>query len=135
LTNVLLRRAAGSPDAVRAAAMFAGGVLVPGGLAAGLAAAGQVPWLPLPALDWIAGTALLGLAFIVANFALQHGASRLPAGVTSLVLLAEVVFAALSAALLGGASLETRTLTGGAMIVAAALLAALAAGTARRARD
>lgn len=130
LTNVMLRREHARPDAVRATAMFVGGVVVPGGLAAALATGGALAWPPAPATDWLAGTALLGLAFIAANFALQHGAARLPSGVTSVVLLSEVVFAALSAVLLGGAALESRTLAGGAMIIGASLWSALAASRA-----
>jgi drug/metabolite transporter (DMT)-like permease len=65
-----------------------------------------------------------GVAFLVSNLALQYGAARLPANVTAVVMLSEVLFAALSAAWLGGESLSARTLAGGALIVAASVLAA-----------
>lgn len=122
-TNVLLRREAGQPESARALAMFAGGVAVAGGLAAVLTATGSIAAPPAPAPGWLAGILGLGLMFGVGNLCLQYGAARLPANVTSVVLLSEVPFAALSAVWLGGGTLEARTLVGGAMIVGAALLA------------
>jgi drug/metabolite transporter (DMT)-like permease len=65
----------------------------------------------------------LALMFGVGNLCLQYGAARLPANVTSVVLLSEVLFAAASAVWLGGETVGARTLVGGGMIVAAALLA------------
>lgn len=47
-----------------------------------------------------------------------------PANTTSLIMLSEVVFASLSAMLLGAGELTTRTLIGGGLIVLATLLAA-----------
>lgn len=68
---------------------------------------------------------MLGLAamFAVGNLCLQYGAARLPANVTSVVLLSEVLFAAASAVWIGGESITARTVAGGAMILGAALLA------------
>jgi drug/metabolite transporter (DMT)-like permease len=71
----------------------------------------------------VAGILGLVLMLGVGNLCLQYGASRLPANVTSVVLLSEVLFAALSAVLIGGESVSARTLAGGALIVVAALLA------------
>ena len=67
----------------------------------------------------------LALAFLLGNYALQYGATRLAAGTTALVMLSEVVFASVSSALLIAAPLEPRTLLGGSLIMLAALLAAL----------
>jgi drug/metabolite transporter (DMT)-like permease len=61
--------------------------------------------------------------FGVGNLCLQYGAARLPANVTSVVLLSEVIFASASAVWLGGETATLRTVVGGTMIVAAALLA------------
>jgi drug/metabolite transporter (DMT)-like permease len=122
-TNVMLRREASQPESARALAMFAGGFGVAGVLGAVLATAGAVAWPPAPAAGWFAGVGLLALMFGVGNLCLQYGAARLPANVTSVVLLSEVLFAAVSAVLLGGETASVRTLAGGAMIVAAALLA------------
>lgn len=127
LTNVMLRRQAADPPQARAFAMFAGGVAVPSLLAGTLAVAGPAG----AALAWpavgpeIATVATLtALFFLVANLALQYGAARLPTSVTAVVMLSEVVFAALSAVLLGGEELAVRTVVGGALIVAASALSA-----------
>jgi drug/metabolite transporter (DMT)-like permease len=124
LNNVMLRREAHRPEAARALAMFAGGAAVSAVVALGLGAQGSVPWPPVPAAGWVAGTALLALFFLASNLALQYGASRLPAQVTAVVLVTEVLFASVSAVLLGAASLTMPLLIGGALIVGAALLAA-----------
>ena len=47
-----------------------------------------------------------------------------PTSVTAVVMLSEVVFAALSAVLLGGEELALRTVVGGALIVAASAMSA-----------
>jgi drug/metabolite transporter (DMT)-like permease len=127
-TNVLLRREAAQPESARALAMFAGGCIVAGAIGAALTLAGTVPVPPPPAAAWLAGIGVLALMFGVGNLCLQYGAARLPANVTSVVLLSEVVFAAASAMLLGGETATLRTVVGGSMIVAAALLAVRDAG-------
>jgi drug/metabolite transporter (DMT)-like permease len=124
LNNVMLRREAHQPEAARALAMFLGGALVAGALAASLAAQGQVPALPAPAPGWLAGGAALAVAFLAGNLALQYGAARLPAHVTAVIMVSEVLFAAGSAALLGAGTLTPPLLLGGALIVGATLLSA-----------
>lgn len=125
LNNVLLRREAAAPAGARALAMFLGGLLIAGGLAAALSLAGQVPApaRPWPLPGWLPLAGLLALAFIASNLALQHGAARLPAHVTAVVMLAEVPFAALSAVALGEQQLSAGMLAGGALILLAAALA------------
>jgi drug/metabolite transporter (DMT)-like permease len=124
LNNVMLRREAHRSEAARALAMFLGGTLVAGTLALALGAHGSVP--PPPALAWGWGLGALGLAlwFLLANLALQHGASRLPAHATAVVMVSEVFFASASAVALGAGRMDLALLAGGALIVAAALLAA-----------
>jgi drug/metabolite transporter (DMT)-like permease len=122
-TNVMLRREAARSESARAFAMFAGGCLVAGVLGAALTLAGAVAVPPPPAVAWLAGIAVLALMFGVGNLCLQYGAARLPANVTSVVLLSEVIFASASAVWLGGETATLRTVVGGTMIVAAALLA------------
>ncbi|MBU6437806.1 MAG: DMT family transporter [Betaproteobacteria bacterium] len=124
LNNVLLRRHAAQPPGARALAMFAGGTLLSALLAVALGAAGQVPWpIGVSPLAW-AGAMALAAWFLVGNLALQYGASRLAASVTSVVMLSEIVFATLSSVLLAAETLSTRTVLGGALIMASALLAA-----------
>jgi drug/metabolite transporter (DMT)-like permease len=124
LNNVMLRREAARDGAARALAMFAGGVLVAGTVAAVLMARGAVAGVPAPAFGWMLGAALLAAVFVASNLALQYGAARLPANATAVIMITEVVFAAGSALMLGGGALEPRVAAGGALIMAAALLAA-----------
>jgi drug/metabolite transporter (DMT)-like permease len=124
LTNILLRRLNQTPAESRILAMFGGGALLAGGVAACGVGLGLIAAPPVPGLVWIVLTALTSVAFLVGNLALQYGASRLPASTSSLIMLSEVVFASVSAVLLGAGELSARTLLGGGLIVLAALLAA-----------
>lgn len=128
LNNVMLRREARRSEPARALAMFAGGVLVSLMLALVQTRSGHIPAPPAPALGWLAFTTLLALWFIASNLALQFGAARLPAQVTSVIMITEVLFASASAVLLGGGMLDARTALGGVLIMAAAGLAALQKG-------
>lgn len=127
--SVLVRRhAAVTRDEGRALAMLMGcvGVSLALSLALGPATgAGLVPWPPPAQAAWVAVLGLTALAFLAGNLAYQHGASRLPANVTAVVMLTEVVFAALSSVAIAGETLSGRTLLGGGLIVAAALLATI----------
>jgi drug/metabolite transporter (DMT)-like permease len=124
LNNVMLRREAHRPEEGRALAMFGGGVVVAGLLATALAQQGLLPGPPAPRLSWLAGIAALAVMFLFGNLALQFGAARLRANVTSVVMLTEVVFASVSAQLLGAGRLTPMLLLGGSLIVLAALLSA-----------
>ncbi len=130
LNNVMLRRSADLPEEGRAMAMFGGGALVsllvvsagtlglPGLSGLGL----QAP--PPLQLDWLLPALGLAAAFLLANLALQYGAARLPANVTSVVMPCEIVFASLSAVWWAGETLGPMLLIGGALILGATLLAA-----------
>jgi drug/metabolite transporter (DMT)-like permease len=123
LNNVMLRRAADQPKEGRALAMFLGGALVAGMTALAVGPQHGIPWPPAPG-PWIAGAVALGVLFIAGNLSLQYGAPRLPAHATAVIMLTEVVFASVSALLLGGGALSGRLALGGALIVSAAVLAA-----------
>ncbi len=125
LNNVMLRREAHRPDEGRALAMFLGGALVSAVLAAVLAATGKVPWPVAPQAGWVWLALLMAGLFLVGNLALQYGAARLPANVTAVVMLTEVVFASVSALALGAGALSGQLLLGGGLILVAALLSAL----------
>ena len=124
LNNVMLRREAHRPEAARALAMFLGGAAVATVLALLLSAQGSVPLPPAPAPGWMIGALAMGAAFLVGNIALQYGAARLPANVTAVVMISEVLFASVSALLLGAGTLTVTMLLGGALIVGATLLSA-----------
>lgn len=123
LNNVMLRREAAQPEAARALAMFLGGALVAGGLAAALSSGGTVPLPPAPAPGWVLGALALAGAFLAGNLALQYGAARLPANITAVIMITEVLFAAGSAVWLGAGSVTPALALGGALILGAALLA------------
>ena len=124
LNNVMLRRESHRPEEARALAMFVGGVGVAGGLATLLALQSQLAWPPAPQASWVGVAAALAALFLAGNMALQYGAARLPANVTSVVMLTEVVFASASAWALGAGAASPQLLLGGALIVLAALHAA-----------
>lgn len=125
LTNVLLRRLNQTPSEARMLAMFAGGAIMATLVAVLGMGLGVVTAPPAPGLVWAALALFISLVFLVGNLALQYGAARLSASATSLIMLSEVLFASVSAVLLGAGELSSRTLLGGSLIVMAALLAVL----------
>jgi drug/metabolite transporter (DMT)-like permease len=133
LNNVMLRRTAALPAEGRSLAMFGGGLLLSLTVACAASALGSgsvsggvagVAWPPPFAWSWLLPTLGLALAFLLSNLALQYGASRLPANVTAVVMPAEIVFAALSAAVWAGERPGPALWLGGALILGATLLAA-----------
>ena len=125
LNNVMLRHQAHQPEMARALAMFLGGTVVAGSLAFALGTQGLVPAPPPPAWKWLAAALALGALFLLSNLALQYGAARLSATVTAVVLVTEVLFASVSAVLLGAGQMSLPLLAGGSLIVGAALLSVL----------
>lgn len=130
LNNIMLRHQEKRTAQARLFAMFAGGIVAPMLVATGLGlwlGDGNtfVQWPVVPGFYGL--LVLLGFAvtLLVANYGLQYGASRLPANVTSVVMLSEVVFATLSAILLTDEVLTLQVGIGGAMILLAAALSAL----------
>ncbi len=125
ITNALLVKFNDSPSSARMLAMFAGGAL----LSTAVSVLGLVMGiLPQPALEAAGIPVFFGLclAFIVSNAALQYGAAGLMASTTALLMLTEILFASVSAELLGAADFTPRIFWGGSLIVVAALLAAIA---------
>jgi len=121
VNNVMLKREAHRGDGGRGLAMFVGGGLVSLLLALGTG----VPTPPPLAWHWVLGTLALGTCFVASNLALQYGVSRLPANVTAVIMLTEVLWASASALLLGAGAMSLPLALGGGLIVGAAALAAL----------
>lgn len=122
-TNVILRRSFHTPSMARVLAMFVGCMVV-GGLTASTGyGLGYFPAMPAPDGVWV--SCVLGMAVLVAigSWALQYGAARVPTSTTSLIMLSEVLFASISACLLGATTLTPRMLLGGVLIIGSALLA------------
>ena len=124
LNNVMLRREAHRPESARALAMFAGGAGVSLLAAVWLGVAGTVPWPPAPAAGWVSGMLGLAMVFLLSNLALQYGSARLPANATAVVMVSEVLFAAVSAVALGAGLVTWPLAIGGTLILSASLLAA-----------
>jgi drug/metabolite transporter (DMT)-like permease len=126
VTNIVLRRLRAAPGESRALAMFCGCTAVAGVAALAGTAFGAIDSPMLASPGWIGWAALLGTGFIVANVCLQYGAPRLAASATSVIMLSEVLFASVSSVALGAATLDSRILMGGALIVLGALWSAFA---------
>jgi drug/metabolite transporter (DMT)-like permease len=122
LNNVLLRKFADLPDDVRSLAMFSGAVFcVPVAITL-LAFVGQAPsWAP-QSTAWLV-LSLFALAVLVGNLALQYAATRLRANALSVLMLAEILVAALSSWWAGAAHMTGSTVAGGLLIIGASLSA------------
>ena len=123
LGNVLVRKLEGLTDPEKSIVIWAGVVFaalihLP---ASRLGAAGAVDL----ALDHGALVAVIGLALLVMSLALQYGLSRLAANRAIVILLFELVVAAVAAHYLAGEALRMQDWIGGAFIVAGTLASAL----------
>jgi drug/metabolite transporter (DMT)-like permease len=119
LGNVLVRRLEEVSDAAKSIAIWAGVVAV------------ALAYVPFSATTPAAGAALLlaqwpliagiAVALLLMGLALQYGLSRLPANRAIVILLSELVVAALAAYLLAGETLRPQDWIGGALVVTATL--------------
>lgn len=123
LSNVLIRRAKAFSIEVKSQVVFIGGVVV----GATLLLAGVEPWgAPLPDVRWAAVGLLLliGFVLLVINPVVQYGLMGVAANRAIVILLSELVFAAISSWWLAGEMLGPREWLGGVMIAVASLLSA-----------
>jgi drug/metabolite transporter (DMT)-like permease len=122
LATTLLRRLHTAQTGTRMLVMFSGG-LVMSCLAAWFAdlPGPELAALTAPAWLWVAA---LCLGFLTSNLAYQYSASRLSPVTASLIMLTEILFASLSSIAMGVSEITLRLSLGGALIVAAAALAA-----------
>ena len=132
LNNVILRKYSATPDEARALGMFIGAVIIAPLVIGSLALLGKPLLLAPEPIAW-AGVAIFTVLVLIGNLALQYGASRLPANVLSVLMLAEILVATLSAWLAGAATITQSTLIGGALIVSASVLAIFGSDADRRA--
>lgn len=119
LSNVLSRRMREVEVGVRALWIFCGVVLI-----AALPVAAEGPVAPvLATLDaglWL--TLLgIGLLLVLATFTVQYGLAHLPSNQAIVILLSELVVAAVASWWLAGEQMTAREWLGGALIVAASL--------------
>jgi drug/metabolite transporter (DMT)-like permease len=120
LSNVLIRRAHHLDIRIKAVAVFGGVVLIAlvvvpteGASVAESLRAG------LPAIGLIV---LLGVVIFATNLAVQHGLTGLGANQAIVLLLSELIVAAVSSYFLAGEAMRWNQWLGGALIVAASLL-------------
>ncbi len=129
LTNILLRKLRDVAPPARILAMFAGGALAASAAGLVVLSLGLIVAPPLPRADWALVALGLSLGFLASNIALQYGAPRLNSHTVALIMLSEVVFAAVSSILLGASEMNLRTWIGGSLILAAATWSALSPST------
>jgi drug/metabolite transporter (DMT)-like permease len=122
LTNVLTRKIRAAPIALRSLWVFAGVATLSALNALSEAGPPQiaqaVSTLNVEAWLMIAGIAL---SLLLATFTVQYGLAHTPANRAIVILLSELVVAALASRFLAGESMDLREWIGGAMIVAATL--------------
>jgi len=119
LANVLTRRLKSAPIALRSLWVFAGVVTVSMLYASAEGAAPGVVRVLDGSGWWL--VAAIALALLFATFTMQYGLSHTPANRAVVILLAELVVAALSSRWLAGEVMAMHEWIGGAMIVAATL--------------
>lgn len=119
LSNVLIRKATAIPVEVKSMAVFVG-VSMLGGL---LLLAGVEDMPSHATSDAVLVLLAVGVVLLVINVVVQFGLMHTAANRAIVILLSELVFAAASAWWLAGEAMGWREWVGGAMIVAAALLA------------
>jgi drug/metabolite transporter (DMT)-like permease len=127
LGNVLIRRVQDMGDASKSIVIWAGVTV---------AALVHLPSSTVPAdvafslgADHFTLIAALGLSLLVMSLALQHGLSRLPANRAIVILLFELVVAAVAASLLAQETLRLQDFIGGSLIIAATIASAWGART------
>jgi drug/metabolite transporter (DMT)-like permease len=125
LTNILLHKLKAIPRASSMLAMFTGGAFMAIVVALYGTQYGVVTPVDLNSFAWLPWVLVMSIAFLLGNWGLQYGASRLSASATSIIMLSEVVFASCSSVLLGASSMSPQIWLGGSMILLAALLAAI----------
>ena len=127
LGNVLVRMITNLDDAEKSIVIWAGVVM---------ASLVHLPASKLGAQDAFASLGHIvplvggvGLALIAMSLALQYGLSRLPANRAIVILLSELVIAAIAAYFLAGEVLRIRDWIGGGLIIAATVISSLRPST------
>jgi drug/metabolite transporter (DMT)-like permease len=122
LSNVLIRRAHHYTIELKSMAVFVGVVVVGFGY---VAFAEPVAVPDVGANIWLL-MAVIGVVLLVINVVVQYGLTRITAGRAIVILLSELVVAALGSWWLAGEMMSPREWLGGALIVAASLISARA---------
>lgn len=121
LSNVLIRRARHQTIRLKSTAVVAGVVLV-ALLVVPLDSGASAPLKAGIAWPHLALLIAIGLLLLATNLAVQHGLTLTSANQAIVIMLTELVVAAVSAYLLAGEAMRWNEWAGGSMIVAASLL-------------
>lgn len=117
--NIMLRKLQGVSDGARAITMLGGGGLWACLMGIVISSVGDVAWPTAVSAGALPVLAAWVVLFLVANLCLQYSVARLPANVTAVVMLTEILIASVSAWMFGSAQLRVQDLIGGALIIAA----------------
>jgi len=118
--NLVFRACQTIPVAAKTAAMLLGAAL----LAGMLLIAGVQPWPEASALSWIAAAGY-GLAWLLAaTLGTQFGVTHMEAGRASIIIILELLTAVTTAVLIGGERMSPAEMSGGALILMAAVIEA-----------
>lgn len=117
--NIMLRKLQGVSDGARAITMLGGGGLWACLMGILISSVGDVAWPTAVSAGALPVLAAWVVLFLVANLCLQYSVARLPANVTAVVMLTEILIASVSAWMFGSAQLRVQDLIGGALIIAA----------------
>jgi drug/metabolite transporter (DMT)-like permease len=120
LSNVLIRRASHYSIELKSVAVFAGVVVL--GLAS-LPVMSAPVMVPMGLGTWV-WVGLLGVVLLAVNLVVQYGLTQIAAGRAVVILLFELVVAAIASWLLAAETMTTREWLGGLLIVIAGLIAA-----------
>jgi drug/metabolite transporter (DMT)-like permease len=118
LNNVMLRRLNGVSDAARGVAMLCGAALISAALGIVFASLGAMAW-PALSMALLPTLTLWSGLFLIAIVCLQYGVSRLPANITAVIMLTEILVATVSSWALGAADIRLQDLIGGVLIISA----------------
>jgi drug/metabolite transporter (DMT)-like permease len=120
LTNVLTRKTRDVPIETRALWVFLGVSLIALAFSLAETVPAHTAILAAETSTWLMAAGIT-LALLLATFTVQYGLSHVPANRAVVILLFELVVAALSSRWLAGEVMDAREWVGGAMIVAATL--------------
>jgi drug/metabolite transporter (DMT)-like permease len=124
LTNVITRKIGAAPIALRSLWVFVGVGVLSAVYALHQVGAGPVvqTFVQLDSVSWLMIVGI-GVALLAATFTVQYGLAHTPANRAIVILLSELVVAALASRILAGELMDLREWIGGSMIVAATLFA------------
>ena len=118
--NLVFRARQTIPVADKTAAMLLGAAA----LAGVLLAAGVQPWPEASAISWVAAAGYGLIWLLAATLGTQFGVTHMEAGRASIIIILELLTAVTTAVLIGGERMSPAEMSGGALILVAAIIEA-----------